>query len=109
MKREFSISIITIFLLLINATSPTCLNPSQPDGLCSSCSPSQNLISGYCVTPLQGCITQISPSICTLCNSSYILTKNICLPLQTVTAAPPSNNPEQQLYIYTDNAPNFRY
>lgn len=109
MKREFSISIITIFLLLIATTSPSCLNPTQPDGLCSSCSASQNLLSGYCVTPLPGCITQISPSVCTLCNASYTLTNNICLSLQTATAAPPSNNPQQQLHIYTDNAPNFRY
>jgi hypothetical protein len=59
----YSIALLVV-LLLIAPVHLLCLNPIEPDGLCSACVPELTLTYGYCCQKLEGCLKRISPSLC---------------------------------------------
>jgi hypothetical protein len=81
-----SIAKVTLFLCLWQLVFPKCLLLTQLDGLCTACPSSLILLSGYCVTPMQGCQLQISQNVCGTCASGYKLTNNFCAPLTSSQA-----------------------
>lgn len=85
MKEQISILLVVALLALINRCNNYCLSGSQLDGLCTACNPPQLLISGYCVTPMPGCISQLANNYCSQCAVGYYLQRWACL-LNGVTA-----------------------
>lgn len=104
-----SIIVLTSFLLLFQGVQSACLLPSQLNGLCSSCTSSHILISGYCVKPMPGCQQQMSSNVCGTCMLGYQLAGTFCMPLTNSNGASGSTPVQQNLVTYADHAPNYRY
>jgi hypothetical protein len=105
MKIEISIFLIALLLALAPVSQTYCLVSTQLDGLCTSCTAPLILISGYCITPMAGCSSQLSNNICGQCSIGFILSNHACIPTG-VTAANP--NPVS-LTLYTNTCPDNHY
>lgn len=100
-----SIFFIAIVLLLIQHSKALCQLPTQLDGLCTSCAPPNILNSGFCFTPITGCISQLSPSLCGQCATGFTLTNFTCIPVGTSQTGPNTVN----LNLYTNSGYDYRY
>lgn len=72
------VSLLLIALLLAVAT-PACLNAAETDGKCSACASTLLLINGSCFEKINGCLIQTQATVCSQCQSGYILTGGICV------------------------------
>ena len=100
-----SIFFIAIVLLLIQHSKALCQLSTQLDGLCTSCAPPNILSSGFCFTPITGCISQLSPSLCGQCSTGFTLTGFTCVPVGIAQASSNTIN----LNIYTNSGYDYRY
>ena len=96
-----------LLLSLLVAISPLCLQPTELDGLCTSCPTPQTLMHGFCVTPIPGCLDQLSSNLCNSCSSGYTLSHKQCLPpgSQQTTIG----YVDQYLSTYADKGLNYAY
>jgi hypothetical protein len=103
-----SISIALILVLLLTClVSPACLAPTHLDGLCQACPPNQILIAGFCLPPILGCLSQLSPNVCGTCQAGWVLTRNLCV--SSNSNNPPPLNSLSSLETYSDDAPDLKY
>lgn len=104
MKEQISILLVAVILSLVNRSNNYCLSASQIDGLCTACNPPQLLISGYCVTPMSGCISQLANNFCTQCSAGYYLRRWSCVPIGVA-----ASNLMSIMQVYADTSPDCRY
>lgn len=110
MEYSISICLLAFVLLLTPTAKAACLSTTQLEGLCSACKAGQTLLSGYCVTPMPGCQTQISQNMCGTCRTGYLLVNYGCLAVGSdPSVGAGAGNVQSYLQIYSDSAPDFRY
>ena len=106
MTLSISIAILLV-LLLTQHVSPVCQAPTHLDGLCQACPPNQILIAGFCLPPMLGCISQLSPNVCGTCQAGWVLIRNLCTSSNSNSSAP--LNSLSSLETYSDDAPDLKY
>ena len=104
MKEQISILLVAILLAIIPATHNYCLSASQIDGLCTACSPPQLLVSGFCLAPMPGCISQLSTNYCSQCGAGYYMRRWVCIPTGST-----ASNVLSIMQVYADTSPDYRY
>jgi hypothetical protein len=100
MNVHISILVISALFLLAPYCTSKCQSSSQLNGLCTACPAGQQLSAGFCISPIPGCIAQISNSLCTQCGTGYTLKGYSCTD---------STSASSNLDLYTDDGPDKRY
>lgn len=98
------ISICLITLTLLPVITPICQSSSQLNGLCTACPQGQTLSFGFCLSPIPGCISQLSNGLCSQCGAGYTFNGWACSLGNGNSGAASSN-----LDLYSDDGPDKRY
>lgn len=104
MNIHISILLPLLILALTHPSKALCQTTSQLNGLCTACPNGQFLSAGFCLTPITGCLTQISNSLCSQCKTGFTLNGYVCTPGASAVPSASSN-----LDLYTDDGPDKRY
>lgn len=104
MKEQISILLVALLLALVARTNNYCLSSSQLDGLCTACSPPQLLTSGFCLTPMPGCASQLANNYCSQCSAGFYLRRWACVAVGTT-----ASNALSIMQVYADTSPDYRY